>query len=308
MIPSGILTLEPPPSLELQPGSNHDESNRSGISSQTDEQRDLLLLGHLPQVRFIARRIHGRLPPQVLLDDLIHAGILGLIDAIKKYDPAKRVQLKHYAEFRIRGAILDSLRQVDWSPRTLRSQARRLDKTVTDCRAQLGREPTEPEIAVALKMTLSRLQHLRGDLRGLDLINLQVDPDQLGSDGKAVRCPAREDQDPYHQTLRSEMQGLLTGAVHQLPLREQEVLALYDYDELTMKQVAKAMGIGESRVSQIHSSAMLHLRDRLFKRLRRDPSAARVAMIPTRAEQGIPRKSILRCGKSIVASVQKMAG
>lgn len=308
MIPSGILAFEPPLSLELQPGSNHNESNCSCVPSQTDEQRDLLLLGHLPQVRFIARRIHGRLPPQVLLDDLIHAGILGLIDAIKKYDPAKKVKLRHYAEFRIRGAILDSLRQVDWSPRTLRSRARQLDKTVTGCRARLGREPTEPEIAVALNMTLGRLQHLRSDLRGLDLTNLQVDPDQLGGDGKAVRCPAREDQDPYYQTLRSEMQGLLTGAVHQLPLREQEVLALYDYDELTMKEVAKAMGIGESRVSQIHSSAMLHLRAGLFKRLRRDPSVPRVAMIPARAERSLPRKSILPCGKSLVASVQKMVG
>jgi len=211
-----------------------------------NEQRDPLLLGHLPQVRFIARRIHCRLPPQVLLDDLIHAGVLGLIDAIKKYDPGKKVQLKHYAEFRIRGAIFDSLRQVDWSPRTLRTQARKLDKTVRDCRAQLGREPTEPEIAVALKMTLVRLRHLRGDLRGLDLTNLQVDADQLGSDGEAPARPGGEEQDPYHQTLRSEMQGLLTGAVNQLPLREQEVLAPYDFGELSMEEVAKALGM-ESR-------------------------------------------------------------
>ena len=139
------------------------------------------------------------------------AGVLGFIDTIKKYDPGKKVQLKHYAEFRIRGAIFDSLRQVDWSPRTLRTQARKLDKAVGDCRAQLGREPTEPEIAVALKMTLVRLQHLRGDLRGLDLTNLQVDADHLGRDGEAPVRPGGEEQDPYHQTLRSEMQGLLTG-------------------------------------------------------------------------------------------------
>src|SRR5579862_1683257 len=133
MTPLGVLTPGPQLSLELQPGSNHHEPNCPGAPYrvQADEQRDLLLLGHLPQVRFIARRIHSRLPQHVLLDDLVHAGVLGLIDAVKKYDPGKKVQLKHYAESRIRGAILDSLRQVDWSPRTLRSQARRLDKTVT---------------------------------------------------------------------------------------------------------------------------------------------------------------------------------
>jgi RNA polymerase sigma factor FliA len=106
------------------------QSNPRSESAVVDqEQRDLLLLGHLPQVPFIARKIHGRLPQQVLLEDLIHAGVLGLMDAIKKYDLAKKVQLKHYAEFRIRGAILDSLRQVDWSPRALRIQARRLSRS-----------------------------------------------------------------------------------------------------------------------------------------------------------------------------------
>jgi RNA polymerase sigma factor for flagellar operon FliA len=113
-----------------------------------DAQREKLLLEHLPQVHYIARRIHGRLPPQVLLEDLVHAGILGLMDAVRKYDPSKNVQLKHYAEFRIRGAILDSLRQVDWGPRTLRRQARRLEKAILDCKARLGRDPSEPEMAV----------------------------------------------------------------------------------------------------------------------------------------------------------------
>jgi RNA polymerase sigma factor for flagellar operon FliA len=157
-------------------------------------------------------------------------------------------------------------------------------------------------------MTLVRLQHLRGDLRGLDVTNMQAEADRVGDDNNALGGPAREDQDPYHQTLRSEMQGLLTGVVNQLPLREQEVLALYDFDELTMKEVAKAMGIGESRVSQIHSSAMLHLRTRLFKRLRPNLSATDVAMIPASVERKVHRKSLLRCGKTIATSIRKLAG
>jgi len=184
MKPPDVGTPEAQLSLGLKPICGVQSSPRSEVAALDQEQRDLLLLRHLPQVRFIARKIHGRLPQQVLLEDLIHAGVLGLMDAIKKYDPAKKVQLKHYAEFRIRGAILDSLRQVDWSPRALRIQARRLSKTVAECRAQLGRDPTEPEIAVAMKITLYQLQRLLGDLRGLDVTSLQPDEDQLGANAK----------------------------------------------------------------------------------------------------------------------------
>src|ERR1700724_1754072 len=145
-----------------------------------DLQREQLLLEHLPQVQYVARRIHARLPAHVLLEYLVHAGILGLMDAVRKFDPSKNVQLKHYAEFRIRGAILDSLRQVDWSPRTLRRQARRLEQAILDCKARLGRDPTEPEIAAELQISLGNLQHLLGELRGLDLGSLQAESNDHG--------------------------------------------------------------------------------------------------------------------------------
>src|ERR1700723_2159518 len=229
-----------------------------------EAQSEQLLLRHLPQVNFIARRIHNRLPPQVLLEDLIHAGVLGLLDAIKKYNPAKNVQLKYYAEFRIRGAILDSLRQVDWSPRTLRSQARRLEQAAFDCKAKFQRDPTEPEIAVQLEISLESLQRLLGDLRGVDLGSLQAETNEPGFGEDLLQFRAAADQeDPYHQTLRSEMTTLLGRAVGELPDREREVLALYHYEELTMKEVGAVLGIGESRVSQIHTTALLRLRARL---------------------------------------------
>src|SRR5450759_4522939 len=117
-----------------------------------DAQREKLLLEHLPQVHYIARRIHGRLPPQVLLEDLVHAGILGLMDAVRKFEPSKNVQLKHYAEIRIRGAILDSRRLVDCSPRALRRQARLFEQAIVHCKARLGREPSEPEIAAEMQI------------------------------------------------------------------------------------------------------------------------------------------------------------
>lgn len=240
------------------------EKSAQATLELNEPQREQLLLDHLPQVQYIARRIHDRLPPQVLLEDLVHAGILGLMDAVRKYDPSKNVQLKHYAEFRIRGAILDSLRQVDWSPRALRRQARRLEQAVLDCKARLGRDPTEPEIAAELQITLESLQHLLGDLRGLDIGSLQADAnDPNGDELAAQNRPAADQEDPYHQTLRSEMSGLLEKAIGELPSRERQVLALYHFEELTMKEVGAVLGIGESRVSQIHTAAVIRLRVRL---------------------------------------------
>lgn len=251
-------------------------------STELDEvQREKLLLEHLPQVQYIARRIHDRVPPQVLLEDLVHAGILGLMDAVKKFDPSKNVQLKHYAEFRIRGAILDSLRQVDWSPRTLRRQARRLEQAISDCKARFGRDPTEPEIAAELGVALESLQHLLGDLRGLDIGSLQAEANEPGQGEDALQYRrGKDEEDPYHQTLRSEMTSLLAKAVGELPEREREVLALYHYEELTMKEVGAVLGIGESRVSQIHTTALLRLRARLQELLHANtPEPAVPAML-----------------------------
>jgi RNA polymerase sigma factor FliA len=227
-----------------------------------EPQREQILLDHLPQVHHIARRIHDRLPPQVPLEDLVHAGILGLMDAVRKYNPGKNVLLKHYAEFRIRGAILDSLRQVDWSPRTLRRQAKRVEQAKFVCRARLGRDPSESEIADEIGVTLARLQRILGDVRGLDVSSLHSEiSDPSGED--AIDPPTDAEEDPFHQTLRSEMSGLLGKALGELAARERNILALYHFEELTMKQIGAILGIGESRVSQIHSAALLRLRARL---------------------------------------------
>jgi RNA polymerase sigma factor for flagellar operon FliA len=238
------------------------------VAPLDDSQREILLLQHLPQVQYIARRIHDRVPPQVLLEDLVHAGILGLMDAVRKYDPSKNVQLKHYAEFRIRGAILDSLRQVDWSPRTLRRQARRLEQAISECKAKFKRDPSEPEIAAQLEISLESLQHLLGDLRGLDIGSLQAETNEAGFGEDLLQYRAgTEEENPYHQTLRAEMTTLLDRALSELQDRERQVLALYHYQELTMKEVGTVLGIGESRVSQIHTTALLRLRARLHELL-----------------------------------------
>lgn len=249
------------------------EQATAHVAGGLDEsQREKLLFDHLPQVQYIARRIHDRLPPQVLLEDLVHAGILGLMDAVRKYDPSKNVQLKHYAEFRIRGAILDSLRQIDWSPRTLRRQARRMEQAILDCKAKLGRDPSEPEIAAELGVRLEELQKLLGDLRGLDIGSLQQDSGESGEED-IIDVTSSTDLDPYHQALRAEMGGLLERAIGELPVREREILALYHFEELTMKEIGAALGIGESRVSQIHTAALLRLRVRLRELVDKKPAA-----------------------------------
>jgi RNA polymerase sigma factor for flagellar operon FliA len=230
-----------------------------------DAERERLLLEHLPQVHFVARRIHLRLPQQVLLEDLVHAGILGMIDAVRKYDPAKNVQLKHYAEFRIRGAILDSLRLVDWSPRALRRQARRMEEAAARCQARLGRDPSEMELADEMQVSLASLQRLQRDLRGLEVSSLQAETDDVGERDSFESIADSEEENPYDQTLRAERKELLERAIGELPPREREVLTLYDFQELTMKQVGERMRIGESRVSQIHTSALSRLRVRLAK-------------------------------------------
>jgi len=232
-------------------------------------EREQLLLEHLPHVQHIARRIYFRLPPQVPFEDLVHAGMLGLMDAVRKFDPSKNVQLKCYAEFRIRGAILDSLREVDWSPRTLRRKGRQLETAVSKCEARFGRSPTESELSAELGISLDELQELSRDLHGLSVGNIQSDNGQSSEGREVARRAIAEDDDPFCCALKSEMIELLMTSMADLPDRDREVLILYHFRELSMKNVGRALGIGESRVSQIHTAALFRLRERLLERMRR---------------------------------------
>jgi RNA polymerase sigma factor for flagellar operon FliA len=226
-----------------------------------------LLEEHLPEVRYIARRIHGRLPLHVPLEDLVHDGVLGLIEAVDKFDPHKQVQLKSYAKFRIRGAILDSLRANDWSPRILRRRARHLKKTRQEMSAVLSRTPTDAELAAQLGMDLSALQALQSELRGLHLASLQAFSGQNALQ-EDLPFPCQDAADPFSLCLRDEMKDHLARAMDGLDERERRVFDLYYRQELTMREAASVLGVTESRVSQIHSAAMLRLRTRLRAALR----------------------------------------
>jgi RNA polymerase sigma factor for flagellar operon FliA len=228
------------------------------------EERERLLLEHLPQVRYLARRIHDRLPAQVPLEDLVHAGVIGLIDAVDKFDPNKHVQLKSYAKFRIRGAIVDSLREMDWSPRRLRREARRIEEAHRDLKLRLGRVAAEHELAAELGMSLAEFQHLLGELHGLDLGSLQAEATDSKSDEEVLsNRPGGIDKDPFAQTLQVEMRSMVASALDDLDEKEKQVVTLYYLEELTMKEVGAVLGVGESRVSQIHAVALIRLRARL---------------------------------------------
>lgn len=239
---------------------------------------DTVLMEQLPQVRYIARRIHERLPKHVPLEDLVHAGVIGLIDAVHKFDPGKHVQFSAYAKFRIRGAILDSLREMDWSPRALRRKARSLEEAHNRLASQLGRSPTEPELARELGMDLHEFQLLLGDLSSLSIGSLQVASPLDGSEEDLCEfLPSAPEDTPYFKCLRSEMKQLLTRVIAELPPKEQQVLSLYYFEELTMKEVGAVLGIGESRVSQIHTVAVIRLRTRLRELMNVPPEPAKHA-------------------------------
>jgi RNA polymerase sigma factor FliA len=226
-------------------------------------ERDLLLMEHLPTVRYLARRIHERLPQHVELDDLVSAGVIGLIDAFSKFDHTKKVQFKSYAQFRIRGAILDSLRTLDWSPRDLRRKGRAVEEAIRSVTHRVGRAPSEQEISKEMKLTLAEYQLLLGDLKGLEIGSLHMERSEDSGDEELAYIPGSPEDDPLFRCLKGEMKQRLADAIDELPEKERMVLTLYYYEELTMKEIGLTLGVVESRVSQIHSSAVLRLRTAL---------------------------------------------
>jgi RNA polymerase sigma factor FliA len=221
------------------------------------------MVEHLPIVWFIARRIHDRLPPHVPIEDLYSAGVLGLLDAFAKFDPSKKVLFRTYAQYRIRGSILDSLRTLDWGPRELRRKGRAVEDAIQTLIAQFQRSPIDIEIAQKLNISLAAYQQLLGELKGLEVRSLQSERSEDSDEEELDLIPGRPDDDPLFRYLDGEMRERLTTAINDLPERERQVLSLYYYEETTMKEIGLILGVVESRVSQIHASAVLHLRARL---------------------------------------------
>jgi RNA polymerase sigma factor FliA len=236
-----------------------------------EEERDRVVLEHLPQVKSIARRIHERLPQHVPLEDMVHAGVLGLMDAYQKYDSSKNVQFHSYAAFRIRGAILDSLRELDWSPRELRRKSRQIEDLALKLSQELGRAATDVEIAERMGLPLAEFHQLLTDIGGLDMAIFPTEREDGSDDGIMEQVPDSEANSPLAFSIASEQKQILVKAIDELPASERQVLALYYFEELTMKEVGAVLGVGESRVSQIHSMALVRLRGRMHQAPREQP-------------------------------------
>ena len=244
-------------------GQTQRKPTETGSRALTVAEHEQLLLEHLPTVRYVAKQIHDRLPQHVELEDLVSAGIVGLIDAFSKFDHAKQVQFKSYAQFRIKGAILDSLRSVDWSPRELRRKGRAVEEAIRSTTKRLGRVPAEQEIAKELELSLSEYQALLGDLKGLEIGTLHLERSEESGDEELAYIPGAPEDEPLFQCLKGEMKQRLADAIEELPEKERMVLTLYYFEELTMKEIGLTLGVVESRISQVHASAVLRLRSAL---------------------------------------------
>ena len=219
------------------------------------EQRDRVVMEHLPLVKAIAVRVHEGLPIHVELDDLVHAGILGLFDAASKYNPNKQVAFSSYAKHRIKGAILDSLRQMDWASRDMRRRHRQVEQATRDLCALLHRQPTEDELAEKMGVAVSRWRQMALDLRNVGLVSADTrsqEQDEL----PPPDYPGAPETQPDYMCAREQMRERLQEAMSVLPERYRKVVVLYYTNELTMKEIGGMLGINESRVSQIHKAAL----------------------------------------------------
>ena len=231
----------------------------------THAQRDALIQETLPLIKHIAHRVAIRLPSNVEIRDLINAGVLGLMDAIEKFEPERNVKFKTYAEVRIRGAILDSLRDLDWAPRSLRKKSKDLERMYADLSQKLGRPATDEEVSEAMGENIEDFHALVDQLHGLTIGSFENLSDSEDSENYINYYPDDGSNDPYMKFESNELTRLLAEAIEELPEKERLVLSLYYFEEFTMKEIGALLGVNESRVSQLHTKATLRIRGKLGK-------------------------------------------
>lgn len=226
-------------------------------------RRDEMILEHLPQVRLIAKQLNDRLPISVGIDDLISAGVLGLISAVDHFDPAQQVRLKTYAEYKIRGAILDSLRSLDWAPRLQRRRSRLIEKAVFTLEQRLGRVPLQEDVAEELGITVEAYQSWISAARNLSVGSLEAL--HAEEDGHTLfrYLADRTEESPAQTMEQIELKERLAAAIERLPQIEKTILGLYYFEEMTLKETAQIVGLHESRISQLKTQSIQHLRSAL---------------------------------------------
>ncbi len=239
------------------------ESSRYVIGG-VELTREEIIHKYLHLVKYVAGRISVNLPPNVEINDLINDGILGLIDATEKYDDARGVKFETYAITRINGAILDALRALDWVPRAVRQRARELDRVYQELESQLGRAATEDEVAERMGLTRKELDVLMQKIRGTSVLSLEEFlPNEKGYEIPLLGTLKDADNDVTTAVEAREVKAALVKAVEELPHQERTVISLYYFEGLTLKEIKGVLNVSESRVSQIHAQAVIHLRTKL---------------------------------------------
>ena len=232
----------------------------------TTENREEVSRQYSPMIKYVANRIAMRLPPHIEVDDLISVGVLGLMDAITKYDSSRGAKFKTYAEFRVRGAILDELRSMDWVPRSIRQKASKVDKVVQGLQAKLRRTPEDEEVAQEMGLSLDQFHETLNETKSIPIFSLEDlgIAKESGDQQSLLDCLAgKADADPQTQVPLVELKEIIAKAIDALPEKERLMVSLYYYEELTMKEIGAVLDITESRVSQIHSKAVYRLRTKL---------------------------------------------
>ena len=239
-----------------QPATDSDE----GLS------RDEMIMKYTPLIKYIAHRISMRLPSHIMAEDLVNSGVIGLIDAMNKFDPEKKVQFKTYAEFRIKGAMLDELRSLDWVSRSVRQKAAQIEKAFQNLEKKNGRAAEDQEVAQELGLSLENYYSLVSEVNGVSLTELagvrKRIPHLADDDLLNLLVDENADQAFNHLGL-DELKEVLTRGIEELTPKERTVIYLYYYEELTLKEVGEVLGFTESRICQIHSKAILKLRNKL---------------------------------------------
>lgn len=231
--------------------------------------RDALVSEFMTTIKYHAARIKMRVPPNIDMDDLVSSGIVGLLDAVDRFDPSRGIKFKTYAEFRIRGTMLDYLREMDWFPRSIRQSSTRLRNAYARLEGLLGRPPEEEEVAEELEITLEELRKRLATLSGLSVLShdeYQEDGDGSGIQRflwEAAKDGAREEE------LLKDLKEVIAKSIDTLPEREKQLIALYYYEDLTMREIGEIFGLGEPRICQLHAQAVLRLRGKLHTQMER---------------------------------------
>ncbi len=241
--------------------SRYNEYPQEIPDTSAKDLRNELICKYAPMVKYIAERFAARVPPNISIDELISAGTFGLFNALNNFDPEKGFKFETYATYRIKGAILDELRKMDWVPRSVRRDVQNIEAAFLSLQVKLDREPDDEEIAEELGVDLEDYYKMLQRAQGVRLSSL----DEIKSYGGGSLLDSIElrQSSPFDEVKKKELQRVISDVLSMLPEKEQQVLTLYYYEELTLKEIGSVMGLTESRISQIHSKVIINLRSKL---------------------------------------------